>query len=225
MTAITISREIGSEGTHIATQAARTLGYHIADKDVMERVLRQYGLNQFVEDVDGALPAFWVYFDQELMVTTGMLDQTIKALAQHGNVIIIGRGGYAALRGLADVLHVRIQAPRPIRVRRVIERQGMSLREAEARVTEGDRVRTGFIERAYHVRSDDVRAFDLVINTGKIGPDLAAGLIVEAVQALGQQTPSDVPTAAGIKVNSTLAHVVSEALGCEVESHQALTRT
>ena len=32
-------------------------------------------------------------------------------MARHGNVVILGRSGYAILAGLADVLHVRLQAP------------------------------------------------------------------------------------------------------------------
>jgi len=215
MTAITISREFGSEGTHIASQVAQVLGYHVADKALMERILRQYGLNLFVDDVDGALPGFWIFFDQQLQVATEMLEQALKALARHGNVVIIGRGGYAALRGLTDVLNVRIQAPRPLRIQRVAERENIGVREAEARVAEGDRARVGFIERAYRVRADDPRAFDLVVDTGNLSPDQATRLIVEAVRAISEHTPDERPTTAGLQVSKTLANVVCDALGCE----------
>jgi cytidylate kinase len=219
MTAITISREFGSEGTRIATQVAQALGYHVADKAIMERILRQYGLNLFVDDVDGALPGFWIFFDQQLQETTEMLDQALKALAQHGNVVIIGRGGYAALRGLADVLNIRIQAPRALRVQRVAEREGISTREAEARVAEGDRARTGFLERAYKMRADDPKAFDLVVDTGNLSPAEATRVIVEATNGISQRAPDDRPRASGFEVSKTLARVVSDALGCGAEYH------
>lgn len=215
MTAITISREFGSEGTYVATQVAQALGYHVADKAIIERILRQYGLNQFVDDIDGALPGFWILFDQELQVATDMLDQTLKALAQHGNVLIIGRGGYAALRGLSDVLNVHIQAPRPLRVQRIAEREGISTREAEARVSERDRARAGFIERAYKVRADDPKSFDLVLDTGNLSPDEATRVIVEAARGISARAPDDRPRTGGVEVSKTLARLVCEALDCE----------
>jgi hypothetical protein len=43
MAVMTISRELGSEGVTIAKKVAQELGYHFVDKDVIERVLDQYG--------------------------------------------------------------------------------------------------------------------------------------------------------------------------------------
>lgn len=214
MAIITISREFGSEGTLIAAQVAQTLGYHLVDKGIMEWVLHQYGLVR-AEEANEAPTSFWSRFDWQLLLTADMLERTIKALAQHGNVVITGRGGYAVLGGLADVLKVRVQAPVPVRVHRVMASEGIGLLEAEARVAEEDRTRAGFLERVYGVRSDDARAFDLVIDTGSISPELATRWIIEANRALSDRGLGDAPTAATLKVSSTLARVICDALGCE----------
>lgn len=218
MTVITISKQLGSEGTRVANQVAQMLGYHIADKDKMESVLRQYGLVEF-EELDEPPPSFWLLFDWDLVLAADMLDRTIKALAHHGNIVIIGRGGYAALRGLADVLNVRIQAPRSLRIQRVMAQRGISQAEAEAAVAREDRVQAGFIEKAHNVQSDDVSLFDMVLDTGNITPDVAASLIVEAAQAIAQRSSSDVPTAIKLEVSHTLAKVVGEVLDCSEISH------
>jgi cytidylate kinase len=221
MTVITISKQLGSDGTRVASQVAQALGYHVADKDIMESVLRQYGLVEF-EELDEPPPSFWLLFDWDLVLAADMLDRTIKALAHHGNIVIIGRGGYASLRGLTDVLNVRIQAPRSLRIQRVVEQRGISLVEADARVTREDRVQAGFIEKAHHVQSDDVSVFDMVLDTGNITPDLATDLIVEAAQAIAQRPPGDAPTAVKLEVSHTLSRVVCDVLGCEEISHGEL---
>lgn len=214
MTVITLSREFGSEGTRIATEAAKALGYHVADKDVMEKVLRRYGLINF-EEVDGGLPNFWIYFDEQLRLTADMLDQTIKALAQHGNIVIIGRGSHAVLHGLGDVLNVRIQAPQAMRVQRVMELYQLNLADATARVAEADRARVSFIERAYKVSGEDARTFDLVFNLGTIEPAFATRLIVEAARTLHNRSRTAAPTTADFKISGTLTHVINDVLNCE----------
>ena len=214
MAVVTISREFGTEGGRIATEAAQALGYHVADKDVVERILRQYGLLHF-EEVEGAVRSFWIYFDEQLRLTAEMLEQTIRALAQHGDVFIIGRGSYAVLHGLADVLNVRIQAPRAMRVQRVMAQYQLNLAEAETRVTQVDRERVTFIERVHHVRGEDARAFDLVINLGNIAPDFATRLIIDAARAMNERPRGDAPRAADFDVSNTLADAVGDVLGCE----------
>ncbi|HMQ52914.1 MAG TPA: cytidylate kinase-like family protein [Anaerolineae bacterium] len=217
MTVITISRQVGSEGMAIARQVARTLGYHVAGEEVMEWALRQYGLIQFKEVFERA-PSFWDLFDEQFVLTADMLDRVIKALARHGDIVIIGRGSYAPLQGLADVVNARIQAPRPVRVQRMMARLGIDQVEAEARVAEEDRVHAGFIEKAYKVRSDDATPFDLVIDTGHMSPDFASGLIVKAVRARLEQAPGAAPTAAAFEVDGVLTGVINEALVREVSS-------
>src|SRR5512142_654049 len=136
MSVITISREFGSEGGYIAEKAAQSLGYHLADKTTMKNVLVQYGFVEFDEQYNADLN-FWARFDQRTTEMVDMLNRVIRALAWHGNVVVVGRGSFALLGGLADVITVRIQAPLPLRVERVMIKHNIPDREqAEALVTE-----------------------------------------------------------------------------------------
>jgi cytidylate kinase len=218
MTVITISRQFGSNGSLIAKQVAAVMGFHLADKHTMEDILRQYGMVQF-ERVFEEAPSFWDLFDEQYILTADMLDRTIKALAQHGDIVIVGRGSYAPLQGLADVLNVRIQAPLAMRIQRIAERYGVSPLDAEARVRDEDKVRQGFIEKAYKVRSDDATPFDLVVDTGNLAPELSINLIVQAARDKSLHAPDDQPRAAGFEVDKVLAKVIREVLACEVK-HQ-----
>jgi cytidylate kinase len=219
MTVITISREFGSGGADIAQQVAQALSYHYAGQELIGKVLAQYGIVEFDQEYDTTLN-FWERFDahraQRREVMQEMLHRVVLALAQHGNVVIVGRGSFAALAGYGDVLNVRIQAPLAQRARRVMAQQGLAtFEEATAAVQEADKVRTAFIESVYGARWDDARAFDLVIDTGKVAPELAGAWLVEAARGLQARPLGDQPAAAALQVDSVLASVVSDQLRCQ----------
>ena len=94
MAVVTISREFGSFGTRVAGKAARTLGYHLADKNTIETIFKDYGLAQFEEEY-ASLPGFWDRFDAQRKDRRdnliAMLNKCLCALARHGDIVIVGR--------------------------------------------------------------------------------------------------------------------------------------
>ena len=216
MSVITISREFGSEGDTIAQKAAQDLDFHFVDKKFIGHILGEYGFVEFDKEYD-TLPGFWERFDaqrgKQREEIIKMLNQVVQATAHHGNVVILGRSGFEVLSGFADVLHVRIQAPLAVRIGRVMEKQNLSFEQAEAVVKEKDRVRLAFVEEFYKVPWDSMNAFDLVVSTDKISPEMAATWVVQAMQTY---LPEDVkPLTASIKIDRIMADAVSEALACQ----------
>lgn len=215
MAVLTISRELGSEGTLIAKQVAHKLGYHFADKALMEKVLNQYGFVQFEEAYESGT-GFWSRYDSLKSSLVKFLNQVIQALARHGNVVIVGRGSFAVLDGLADVLNVRIKAPRSLRISRVMAQQDITeWDKAESLVKESDKVRAIFVESWYGVRWDTVSDFDLVLDTGKVSPDLAVTWLAQALGDLAAQPVTDQLSTRRIQVDPVLASVISQVLECE----------
>ena len=217
MAVMTISRELGSGGVTIAKKVAQELGYHFVDKDVIEKVLDQYGFVRFQKEYESG-PGFWARFDG---LRTRMVEfsfRVIQSLARHGNVVIMGRGSFAVLQDFADVLNVRIQAPLPIRVSRVMEQQGIAEPDkAEAVVKESDKLRAAFVESWYGVELDKASPFDLVIDTDKVSPDLAAAWLVEALNALKARPASATErTTSTIQADYLLDNVISQMLECRV---------
>lgn len=213
MSVITISREFASEGTYIAQQAAQALGYYLVEKSTLEKILGQYGFVQFGEEYESA-PSFWDRLDANRIKMIEMLNRIVRAIAQHGNVVILGRGSFAVLAGFADVLNICIQAPLAFRVKRVMEQQAITEPDkAEALVKESDRVRANFIHTWYGVDWDKTGHFDLVIDTSKVPRDLAVSMILEAHKALQGRPIDNTPTCSTIEVDSILAGVVNDILG------------
>jgi cytidylate kinase len=217
MSVITISREFGSEGDSIAQKVAETMGYHFVDQKFIGTILGQYGFVEFDKEY-ATLPTFWERFDaqrekqRDVMVT--MVNQVIQALAYHGDVIILGRSGFEVLNGYADVLHVRLRAPFSIRVGRIMAQKKITYEEAELVVKTNDKVRLAFVEEFYRVPWDSLQTFDLVINTGKIFPDLATTWVIDAASTFVNNMEIDKPTTTSIKVDRILEDAVCEVLKC-----------
>jgi len=216
---ITISREFGSGGDQLAAEVARSLGYHLVDKAFISAVLCQYGVTEFDVEYEKQ-SGFWASFDGEkaerrdLMVR--MLNKVVRAAARHGNVVILGRSGYAILAGLADVLHVRLQAPLDDRIEAVRARENVSLAEATALVKEKDRIRTSFIESFYHVPWDAAHAFDIAINTAHVPVDVATEWVIQAAK-LPVTNLAGKPTSKQLEIDEVMEHAVAEKLKCSAE--------
>ncbi len=216
MTVITISRELGSGGSYVSRQVAQALGYHLVEKDTLQKVLSQYGFARFEDEYESA-PSFWERLDSQRILMIEMLNKVIYAVAQHGNVVILGRGSFAVLDNYRDVLNVRIQAPFPTRVRRVmIEQKIPTLEAAEAVVRDSDRVRATFLQSWDGVRWDTAGMFDLVLDTSKVPCDLAVRWILEAHEAMSEIQEGDQPATDTLQVDSLLAKAVADTLECVI---------
>ena len=217
MSIITVSRDYGSDGDIIAQQVAGTMGYHFVDLKFIGKILGQYGFVEFDKEYRN-LPTFWERFDAERIqhrdIMMNMLNQVIQALAKHGNVVLLGRSGFEVLRGYADTFHVRVQAPFPVRVERVMAQQELTFDEAEQMVKSKDKVRLAFVEEFYNVPWGSIQAFDLIVNTGKISPYMATTWVIDGVKSLTASQEVDSLNAASIEVDPVLEKSVSEVLKC-----------
>jgi len=220
MTVITISREMGSQGDSIAKQIAQSLDYHLVDKEFIGQVLSQYGLVEFDKEYE-ALPGFWDQFNAQREkrrdIIVEMLDHVIKAVAQHGNVVILGRSGFAVLGDFADVLNVRIWAPLPVRIKRLMGQQHITASQAEDLIQKNDQVRHNFIKTFYGVQWQDISRFDLIINTSKVSSYSAVLWLMEAAGLLNAEAVKGRPDTASIQVDPILSAAITDTLNCNVD--------
>jgi cytidylate kinase len=211
MTVITISREMGSGGAAIAAQVAERLDYQFVAKHSLEKILQQYGLVQ-LDELYKSSPGFWARFDDANLQLVSMLNKIILGIARRGDTVILGRGGFAALRGYADVMHVRVRAPFALRVKRVQEREQLAdFEAAEKLVAENDTARHSFIQAFYDVETDTASLFNLVLDTGVVSTEMAVEWIVEAAQSMSYRPFLDALTTEEIEVDTILADAIDKA--------------
>ena len=214
MAVITISREFSSGGGKRAETVAKELGYHFLDKQSIERILDEYGFVDFSKEYQSPAAGVWASFHSRIAEMSDMLNLVTRAIARHGNSVILGRGSFAVLSGFADVLNVRIKAPFEFRVNRMmVENAGTDHSQAEAMVHEGDRVRSTFVRSMYGVHWDALSSFDIVADIGKIAPDAVAAFITSAARGLEKHIPKG-PRTSDIAANEILDGVVAKVVGC-----------
>ncbi|HEY5893172.1 MAG TPA: cytidylate kinase-like family protein [Chthoniobacterales bacterium] len=219
MKTIAISRLIGSGAAQVALRVTDVLGYTVVNKSVLEGIFRQYGLTKFGE-LYTSPPNVWDMANATNLLIVSMLNEIMEALAYRGQMLILGRGGYSSLSKYADVLNVRLQAPFPVRVERLMARENQPDRwRTEQLVKADDTARQEFVARFYNEGWDIASNFDLVIDTHIISTEMAGDWIVEATQALDQKTfGADVVTAQRAKVDPTLLEAIDIALAHQLPS-------
>jgi cytidylate kinase len=110
------------------------------------------------------------------------MQQVVRAAANTGHVVIVGRGGQILLTDQRDVLHIRIVAPPELRVAYVASREEPNRIAARTRVQEKDRARDRYIQSQFHRKPDDPGLYDLVINTAVLDLDRIVDLICLALE-------------------------------------------
>ena len=213
MAVITISRELGSEGREIGQRVADELNYRLVDRSTMEGVFRQYGLTKF-DDLTTSVPNLWDIINADNLLIVAMLNEIVEALATIGNVVILGRGGFAVLNEYEDVLTVRVQAPPPVRAQRIMDRRKLAtLQEAEEVIKQDDVTRGKFVQMFYAKRWDQETHFDLVVDTGTLSSNMAVNWIIEAARTLEEKKfAKDAITTSKIEVDPVLMDAVTKAM-------------
>ncbi len=119
-----------------------------------------------------------------------LISGVMKELAAAGSTVIVGRGASMLLKDMPNVLRVLVVAPMPARVRRVMERDQLSAEEAAREIARLDKNRRNFVRQLFKVEWIDPMNYDLVVNTGKYSPELAARLIADVAMDLQGQMSS-----------------------------------
>ncbi len=219
MSVLTISRDIGSGGLELARRVAESTAYRIADKSVIERIMREYGFVDFDERYE-KVGGFWSAEEELTERTLGFLDRVVRAIAKADRIVIVGRGGFAPLAGFSDALHVRVTAPFSVRVDRVMRERGIMARaDAERYVQKRDKARRGFVSRYYGARWEDASPFDLVADADSFGVDSLAAFLSEALRRM-DEAPRREPSVLDLGIDPVLMEVTLKELendGMELE--------
>lgn len=183
MAGITISRQMGSLGCQVAEETARQLGYKLVWRDLINQAARRAGVPEMaLATIDelgilGLKPSRADHQAYHQAVRQIMLE-----LAREGGVVIVGRAGQVILQDAPNWMHVRVVAPKPLRVNRVMEEKNVGYDAALAMVDTSDRNRKLYLQRYYHADLDDQSLYDLVINTHDFSIHAAAAIICASYQ-------------------------------------------
>jgi cytidylate kinase len=190
---IAISREYGAGGCAVANRLGEALAWRVLDRDLLEFIAEQFRLDHemlaildenslswFGESLLSLIHPHLVSQDEYL---SRLVKVVLVALAEAPG-IVVGRGAHIFLprrRGLA----VRIVADGADRLARLQQERALDGKAAQRAMQDTDAARRGFVKRHFHCDVADPLAYDLVINTSRLGIDGAVALITAACKARG----------------------------------------
>lgn len=199
--AVTISRQTGCGALPVAEKLVTFLQerqpgeknhWTIFDRELMERVLADHQLPKYLAEFlpedrvsrieDILADIFCVHPPVQTLVQ--QTAETIRQLAEMGQVILIGRAGNVITSQLPHVLHVRLVASLGDRIERICRDFGKSPEEARRFCLEEDQARARYVKSYYQADIADPMRYHMVINTSRMGCEHAARLIGEAVLQL-----------------------------------------
>ena len=199
---LTIEREYGSGAAAIAKKMAARLGWKLWDQSLTDEICRRMECDrQHVErheerrdplhyrlfkaflrgSFEGSLnePRMKIADAESIRQVT---EQLVRAAADEGHAVIVGRGSAYYLRDRPDAFHVFIYAPFEEKVRR-LQLEGKSQAEAIQLAESVDRDRADFIKEHFGVEWPARHFFHLMVNS-TIGEDAAVRTVVGVLAAV-----------------------------------------
>ncbi|MBE6348095.1 MAG: cytidylate kinase-like family protein [Spirochaetaceae bacterium] len=167
MAVIAISRQVAALGDEIASALADKLGYVFIDRKEIEKRIVNLG---FPEDklkkYDERKPGFFASLAKDRDEYLDYVQTAILEAASQNNCILIGRGAFAILENVPNVISVRFIAPNEIRKQRLMNEFSWDEKKALQRIQESDTNRVGFHKSFYNISCEDSTLFHSVLNTG-----------------------------------------------------------
>ncbi|MBN2490069.1 MAG: cytidylate kinase-like family protein [Planctomycetes bacterium] len=193
---VTISRQAGAGGYALATSLVDRLNrrdhsappWQSFDKELVGRVAGDHRISEaliesledtshnWLKDILGALsvqPSEAAVFKR--------VAQTIRAIAQVGHAVIVGRGGVFVTRHLPGGIHVRLVAPLETRIRNSMTQYRLDREAAEKRVAEITRNREEFFRRYGSAQVPLEDLFSVTFNTAQVREEKIAELLLPLV--------------------------------------------
>ena len=202
---ITISRQCLAGASAVSARIAEELDWTVVDDAFVNAIAERSGLSP--EDVRGleeSVPSFMERFAQSsalsfpefLVSSPSAIDEPealklahisrefIEELGRRDRIVMVGRAAAAVLAREEQAIHVRLVAPREYRVRRAMDKFGLSESRAESKVEEIDSNRRRYHKEIFGRDWNDPVNYHMVLNTERLGNDGAADLVIARVRAV-----------------------------------------
>jgi cytidylate kinase len=214
MPIVTISRQYGAGGSSVAGIVAAALGADVIDKILIDEVASRLSLESGEVEAESERPepllerlsrslstmpmvagAGWTppypdpLFDPRKAIVE-LTQDAIKDAAKGGNVVIVGRGAGFLLHDRPGIFRVFLRASESVRAGVLMERLHLDQATARRKMHETDANRAAYIKQLYKRDWCDPDEYDLVLNTGRMGYQTAAEMILLGVREVAAMPAS-----------------------------------
>jgi len=208
MAIITISRGSYSKGKEIAEQVAARLGYECVAREALLEASEQFNIpeTKLVRAVHDS-PSIFDRFTHGREKYVAYIQAALLHRVQKGNVVYHGLAGHLLLRGISEVLKVRITADLKDRIAVVMARDHVDEKTARQILKHDDEQRSKWSHYLYGIDTADPNLYDLMIHVNKITTNGAVDIICRT-----DELDSFQPSPQSLKAMADLV------LACDVKS-------
>ncbi len=184
---ITIGRQFCSGGSEIGRKLSERLGIPYYDKNLYEYAAKKRGFStKYVHEIEETPTGSFLYslamypyvdFGTDNMIPNGVAiaaDQTnyILEKAKEGPCIFVGRCADSVLADRNDVLNVFIYSDNESRLKRAMERYGISEKEALKSIQQTDKYRASYYNMNSRKKKWGMKeSYHLMLDSGMLGID------------------------------------------------------
>ena len=185
---ITINRELGSGGRTVGRILAEKLGVPYYDKALAKPLEEKFNMStDEIERLKSNNRSWWEdmkrvlilgelaanseeYYDEEkktLVTSEAVLKaekDILQSIAIEESCVIAGRSAFFVMNGFPNRLNVLIQASMEYRVKRLMDKRGITEKEAKKIIKEVDEQREEYLKNNAHTSRYDTRNYNLVIS-------------------------------------------------------------
>ncbi|MDO4633321.1 MAG: cytidylate kinase-like family protein [Eubacteriales bacterium] len=197
---ITIGRQYGSGGREIGEKLAKALEIPFYDNELLDRAAKDSGLAQELFENHDEKPTnsflYSLVMDTYTMgysaaALSGMpinhkvfLAQfnAIKKIADEGPCVMVGRCADYALEEYPNCIKIFIYGDKKARIQRIMKRRDLSEAKAKEAISKTDKQRASYYNYYTNKRWGEIGSYDLCIDSGMLGIDGTASLIVDYVR-------------------------------------------
>ena len=197
---ITIARQFGSGGHEIGKRLAEKLNIPFYDKELLIHTAQASGLSEEVISYFDEQPTNSLLYSLSTgvysLTEAGVVNysqpvhqrvfqaqfDTIRALAEKGSCVIVGRCADYVLENHPNVVRVFLHGDLEDRIRRVAEYDGITPAEAKSRINKSDKKRANYYNFYSGKKWGVSSSYDLCLNTSTVGYENAVDFIADFAQ-------------------------------------------
>lgn len=199
---IAIGRELGSGGRDVGERVANGLQAELLDNQIVDLVAARIGAPaSFVkardENVEGFVDRLFRVITAAYPEAYGpdglpdwseerMVQLTASIIEEHArrvSLVVIGRGAPVLLKDRKDVFRVFVAGSLDGRIARLCRRTGIGRDDALREIKKSDQHRAAYMQTYYQNSWRDPGNYDLVVNTDRLGVEVAADIILHAARS------------------------------------------
>ena len=197
MALVTISRQFGAGGLLLGERVCKKIGFRLIDEGSLNDIARNAKVSpDWLEAVEKEAASNALYLLSSIVSkgifyrTPGLpseeverkkyidtLTKIMKAMAEKGGYVIIGRGSQFILQDYPRSIHILLISEYEKRVRLVAETFKISDAKAMEMIREKEKERSALATHIFKKNMDDPSYYHLVINTGKVPLESAVEIV------------------------------------------------